>query len=214
MKSGHHNASKVRSLNIFRKIVDLVDDCHSRGVALHNLCPSYIKLLPSNQAIYAGLPAQKQMVDSVASSEVLHLDNSFTTKRMSEKVVFPSPYMGSKKQKYNEKARVTWSDLCLETPSRRKVQTPTIGSYDYQNEYEEDIQFSKYNIGRMSSTPRVANTDQLSLTTLCERMESKWYASPEGGFTTSSNIYCLGVLLFEVCKLVHDAFLNYSNVVL
>lgn len=212
LKSGHHKASKVESLNIFRKIVDLVDDSHSQGVALHNLCPSYIKLLPSNQVVYLGLPTQKQMVDSVVNSEVLHLDNSFIRKRMSEQVL-PSPDMGSKKHKFNDNVIVTGSDLCLETASDHKVHIPRIGSQDYRNEYEEDIQFSKYNIGRMSSIPHVSNAGQLSSTFLSEGLENKWYASPEGGCTTSSNIYCLGVLLFEVCRLVHDASLHYLNAV-
>ncbi|KAG5089963.1 hypothetical protein JHK86_002575 [Glycine max] len=197
LKHGHHKASKVESLNIFRKIVDLVDICHSQGVALHNLCPSYIKLSPSNQIMYLGLPVQKQMVDSVVNSEVVHLDNSFIRKRLSEQVTFPSLDMGSKKKKFNENVRVTGGDLCLETASDRKLHSHTVGSQDYYNEYEEGTQFSKYNIGRMSSIPRVSNAGQMPLTS-CEKFENKWYTSPEGGYTTSSNIYCLGVLLFEL----------------
>nr|KYP67387.1 Protein SPA1-RELATED 2 [Cajanus cajan] len=168
LKHGHHKASKVENLNIFRKIVDLVDNSHSQGVALHNLCPSYIKLTPSNQVMYLGLPVQKQMVDSVVNSEVVHSDNSFIRKRLSEQVRFPSLDMGSKKQKFNENLRATG-----------------------------DTQFSKYNIGRMSSIPRVSNANQMPLTS-SEKLENKWYVSPEGGYTTSSNIYCLGVLLFEL----------------
>ncbi|KAJ1416165.1 WD40/YVTN repeat-like-containing domain superfamily [Sesbania bispinosa] len=198
LKSWHHKASKVECLNTFRKIVDLVDDFHSQGVALQNLCPSYITLLPSNQIMYLGLPIKKQMVDGLVNSGVLHLDNSFIRKRMSEQVIFPSLDMRSKKQKFSEDVRVTRSDLCLETANDSKVHISSIGLQDYQNEYEKDIQFSKYNIGRMSSIPHVSNTGQLSSTSLCERLENKWYASPEGGCTTSSNIYCLGVLLFEL----------------
>ncbi|KAL3039871.1 hypothetical protein AAZX31_01G209800 [Glycine max] len=197
LKHEHHKASKVESLNIFRKIVDLVDISHSQGVALHNLCPSYIKLSPSNQIMYLGLPVQKQMVDSVVNSEVVHLDNSFIRKRLSEQVTFPSLDIGSKKKKFNENVRVTGGDLCLETASDRKLHSHTVGSQDYYNEYEEGTQFSKYNIGRMSSIPRVSNAGQMPLTS-CEKFENKWYTSPEGGYTTSSNIYCLGVLLFEL----------------
>ncbi|XP_027362389.1 protein SPA1-RELATED 2 [Abrus precatorius] len=198
LKSGHHKASKVESLNIFRKIVDLVDGSHSKGVALHNLCPSYIKLLSSNQVMYVGFPILKQMVDGVVNSEVLHSDNPFIRKRLSEQVSFPSLEMGSKKQKINENSTVAGSDLCLETASDRNLHSHTVGVQDYCNEYEEDTQFSKYNIGRMSSIPRVSNACQKPVTSLCERLENKWYASPEGGCTTSSNIYCLGVLLFEL----------------
>ncbi|QCD91710.1 E3 ubiquitin-protein ligase RFWD2 [Vigna unguiculata] len=194
LKHGHHKTSKVESLNIFRKIVDLVDNSHSQGVALHNLCPSYIKLSPSNQVMYLGLPVQKRMVDGVVNSEVVHVDSSVIRKRHSEQVAFPSHEMGSKKQRLNENLRVTGGDLALETASDRKLHS---GSQDIYNEYEEDTQFSKYNIGRMSTIPHVSNAGQIPLTS-CEKFENKWYTSPEGGYTTSSNIYCLGVLLFEL----------------
>ncbi|KAK7243656.1 hypothetical protein RIF29_38464 [Crotalaria pallida] len=196
LKAGHFRASKVERLNIFRKIVDLVDDSHSQGVALPNLFPSYIKLLPSNQVEYLGLPIQKQMLDSVVNSKVLHIDNSFIGKRLPGQVMFHSLDTRPKKQKLNEDVRVTGSDFCLETARHSKVNA--IGSQDYCNECEEDIQFFKHNIGKMSGIPHFCNAGQLPSTSLCERMEYKWYRSPEGGCTTSSNIYCLGVLLFEL----------------
>ncbi|KAL1355742.1 hypothetical protein HN51_007730 [Arachis hypogaea] len=195
LKCEQHKASKVECLNLFRKIVDLVDDSHSQGTALNNLYPSYIKLLPSNQVLHIGLPIQEQMSDSVVNSEVLHLNESLSSKRLSEQVTFPSHDMVSKKQKFNEGVRISGSDSCLENASDRKART--VGSQDYCNEYEEDIQYSKYNIRRMSSVPRVSSAGR-SLLSLGEKLEEKWYASPEGGCTTSSNIYCLGVLLFEL----------------
>jgi len=201
LRHGHHKTSKVESLNIFRKIVDLVDNYHSQGVALHNLCPSYIKLLPSNQVMYLGLPVQKRMMDDVVNSEVVHVDGSVVRKRLSEQLTYPSNDMGSKKQRLNENLRVTGGDLGLETASDRKLHS---GSQDFYNEYEEDARFSKYNIGRMSSIPHVSNAGQIPSTSF-EKFENKWYTSPEGGYTTSSNIYCLGILLFEVCRQVHDA---------
>ncbi|KAL2347978.1 hypothetical protein Fmac_001978 [Flemingia macrophylla] len=198
LKHGHHKTCKVESLNIFRRIVDLVDHSHSQGVALHDLCPSYIKLTRSNQVMYLGLPLQTQMVDSAVNSGVVHSDNSFIRKRLSEQVKFPTPDVGSKKQKFNENLRATGGDLCLETASDRKLHSRTVGSQDYYNEYEEDSQISKKNIGRLSSIPHVSNAGQMPLTSSFEKLENNWYASPEGGYTTSSNIYCLGVLLFEL----------------
>lgn len=79
--------------------MDLVVESHSRGIALHNLCPFYIKLLPLNQVMYIGLPTQTQMADSVVNPEVLNLDNSFIRKRVSEQVTFSFVDMESKKQK-------------------------------------------------------------------------------------------------------------------
>ncbi|TKY60701.1 SPA1-related 2 protein [Spatholobus suberectus] len=204
LKSRHHKGSKTEHLRIFRKILDLVDGSHSRGVAMHNLYPSYIKLLPSNLVMYLGLSTQKQTLDSVANSEVLHLENSLIRKRLSEQVISSSLDLQSKKQKCNENVRVAgdWSqcpprnDLYLQIANDIKVNA--VGSQDYCNEYKEDIQFSKQNIWRISRIPHISNAGQLQLTSLNERLEDKWYTSPEGGCTTSSNIYCLGVLFFEL----------------
>lgn len=202
LKAGHCKGSKAERLRIFRKIVDLVDGSHSRGVALHHLCPSYIKLLPSNHVMYLGLPLQNQMSDSVANSEVLQLDSSFIRKRLSEQVLSPSLDMWSKKKKVDENVRVAGDS---------KVNA--VGSQDYCNEYKEDIQFSKHHIWGVSSIPHISNAGRLQLTSLNERLEGKWYTSPEGGCTTSSNIYCLGVLLFEVCSLVDESPLYYLNAI-
>ncbi|KAK8472772.1 hypothetical protein PHAVU_002G296008 [Phaseolus vulgaris] len=86
LKSRHHKGSKTEHLSIFRKIVDLVGGSHSQGVAMQNLHPSYIKLLPSNHVMYLGLPTQKQKLDCVVNSEVLQLENSLNRKRLWEKV--------------------------------------------------------------------------------------------------------------------------------
>jgi len=215
LKSRHCKGSKTDHLSIFRKIVDLVDGSHSEGVAMHNLYPSHIKLLPSNQVMYLGLPTQKQTLDSIANSEVLQLENSFIRKRLSEKVISASLNLRSKKQKFNENARVAgdWSqcpprtDLNLQIANDIKVNA--VGSQDYCNEYKEDIQFSKHNMRSMSRIPHIFNAGQLQLNSLNERLEDKWYSSPEGGCTTSSNIYCLGVLLFEVHSVVDGCHLYY-----
>ncbi|KAK7369763.1 hypothetical protein VNO80_11807 [Phaseolus coccineus] len=180
LKSRHHKGSKTEHLSIFRKIVDLVGGSHSQGVAMHNLYPSYIKLLPSNHVMYLGLPTQKQKLDCVANSEVLQLENSLNRKRLWEKVKSPSLNLRMKKQKFID------------------IKVNAVASQDYCNEYEEDIQFSNHNIQRTSRIPHISNAGQLQSTSLNERLEEEWYTSPEGGCTILSNIYCLGVLFFEL----------------
>ncbi|XP_020223296.1 protein SPA1-RELATED 2 isoform X2 [Cajanus cajan] len=214
LKSRHHKGSKTEHLSIFRKIVDLVDGFHSQGIAMHNLYPSYIKLSPSNQVMYLGLPDQNQTLYSVVNSEVLQLENSFNRKRLSEKVISP-PKLRSKKHKFNENVRVSgdWSqcpprtDLYLQIANDIKINA--VGS--------QDIQYSEHNIWRLSRIPHISNAGQLQLTSLNERLEDKWYASPEGGCATSSNIYCLGVLFFEAhiaamsdlrCRILPSVFLS------
>ncbi|KAE9614086.1 putative transcription factor WD40-like family [Lupinus albus] len=187
LKAGHCKGSKAERLSIFRKVVDLVDESHSQGVALHHLCPSYIKLLPSNQVMYLGLPIQKQTSDSVANSEVFQLQSSFIRKRLSEQAMPLSLDMQSKKKKVDNNVRVSGDS-----------KVSAVVSEDYCNEYKEDIRFTKHNIRGVSSIPRMSNAGKLQLTSINEGLESKWYTSLEGGCTTSSNIYCLGVLFFEL----------------
>ncbi|MED6197432.1 hypothetical protein PIB30_056458 [Stylosanthes scabra] len=200
LKSGRLNRSKAECLSIFRKIVDLVDGSHSEGFALRNLNPSYIKLLPSNQVIYLGL--QKHMLDNGANSEVLQLRTSIR-KRMSEQVTFPSHDAWLKKQKFNEYARVAGDrsqclprpDLYLHITMDSKV--GAAGSQDYHNQYK-CVQFPNHDIWKVPSVPDISNGGIQQLTSLNERSEDKWYTSPEGGCTTSANIYSLGVLFFEL----------------
>ncbi|KAF7810362.1 protein SPA1-RELATED 2-like [Senna tora] len=204
LKLEHQNLSKAERLYIFRKIVDLVDSFHSQEVALHNLCPSYIKLLPSNQVMYLGLPISTQIIGSVVNSEALPLEESLVRKRATEQGFFPSLDTCSKKQKFNENVTIArgWSqfprrsDSYFQPASDSKINA--VGSRDYCNKYEEDIQLSKHGAQKMSSIPCVSDVSQLQLTSVSERLEDTWYTGPEGGCTRSSNIYCLGVLLFEL----------------
>lgn len=218
LKVGNQNVSKAERLYIFRKIVDLVDSFHSQEVALHNLRPSYIKLLPSNQIMYLGLPIHKQISGNVVNSEVLPLEESLVGKRVAEQVFYPSCDMRSKKQKFNENVTVArrWNqflpraDLYFQTTSDIKVNA--VGSQD-SNKYEEDVQLSKHGIQRMYGTPCISNEGHLQLISITERLEDTWYTSPEGGCTRSSNIFCLGVLLFEVCIQVGDILFHYSDAI-
>jgi len=185
LKSKHHKGSKTEHLSIFKKIVDLVGGSHSQGAAMHNLYPSYIKLLPSKDVMCLGLPTQKQKLDNIAKSEVLQPENSLNKKRPWEKVTYSSLNLRMKKQKF----------------IANDIKVNTVVSQDYCNEYKEDIQISNHNIRRTSRIPHISNAGPLQLTSLNERLEEEWYTSPEGGCTILSNIYSLGVLFFEVHSL-------------
>ncbi|KAJ7952114.1 Protein SPA1-RELATED like [Quillaja saponaria] len=194
LKARLHKESKADCLCMFRNIVDLVDNSHSQRVALHDLRPSYFKLLSSNQIVYLGSHVQKQMLDSPMNHAIIHSGNSFIRKRPTEQAMPPSLDLCVKKQKVNENVRLSgdWSQYPprpgsnVDNPNDSKFQV--IGSEEH-NDYEEHIQISELEIHRMSRYPHASNTDQ---------SEDNWYTSPEGGCTMSSNIYCLGVLLFEL----------------
>lgn len=154
--------------------MDLVVESHSRGIALHNLCPFYIKLLPSNQVMYIGLPTQTQMADSVVNPEVLNLDNSFIRKRVSEQVTFSFVDMESKKQK---KLMRVWGLLGVTCVLRLLI-------------------IIKFKFLQLDHNMRKINDFLRIILGECLASLVYRYANPEGVCTTSSNIYCLSVLFF------------------
>lgn len=213
LKVGRQKASKVKCLYIFRQIVDVVDYNHSQGVALKDLRPSCFRLLPSNQVKYIGSPGERETLNSVVDHNTLRPDNCLIRKRPLEQVMFPSAALNAKKQKFSENANFI----------SRWHQFPSRSSHKLESAYDSNINITypwdscdDYNEANPSiecesqskpSSPLASTIAQHQLTSLSDRLEEKWYRSPEelggGGCTTSSNIYCLGVLIFEVRLLLH-----------
>ncbi|XP_047342033.1 protein SPA1-RELATED 2-like [Impatiens glandulifera] len=174
LKDGHYRAKKMESMYIFRQIVEFVDHSHLRGVVVSDLRPSCFKLLPGNQAAYVG------------PSAAAPLSGYRNDKRPLEQAVITSVSQWTKRQKQRE-------DLNL----------IRIGQQDSVNRSIENIEVRR---GRKSDS---SPTIPLGFRTLesmpsyeNDQLEEKWYASPEElsgrECTFSSNIYALGVLLFEL----------------
>ncbi|KAB1199470.1 Protein SPA1-RELATED 2 [Morella rubra] len=207
LKGGHHKASKVKCLHIFKQIVDVVDGSHSQGVALKDLRPSCFRLLPSNQVKYIRSPVQRELLDGVVDHNILHTDNSLTNKRPLEQVMFPSAALYAKKQKFQENVNFSgrWHQFSSRSGYKHDSAYSSInisGRRDSCNVYREDKPGMECETQSKFSIPYASNIAQRQLTSLSDQLEEKWYRSPEelieDGSTTSSNIYCLGVLLFEV----------------
>lgn len=198
LRSGCRKMSKVESLYIFRQIVDLVDISHSQGVAMQNLRPSCFKLLPSNRVAYLGSSVRREMVENAGDKNV-SLASLLSGKRSLEKGILPSIGLSGKKQKFSESMNAF-------------RQWPQFSSrYGFNNTRAQDLGSvfneepnlnAEYNIQWNSSRLNVSLTSQEQFLSASDRLEEKWYTSPmehsEGVCTFSSNIYCLGVLLFEV----------------
>lgn len=168
MRDGSRRVNKADSLDIFRQIVEMVDISHSQGVEFLGLRPSCFKISPVKQVKYIGLS-----VDSEISERLIG-------KRPLEKAL-ASNNLCPKKQKTAE--NMSFKRRFPQFPCRSGLERQTMSCFNEHDSHRTDM-------GRQEST------------SLSVQLEEKWYTSAEElsgrNSTISSNIYCLGVLLFEL----------------
>ncbi|KAE8712782.1 Ubiquitin ligase protein cop1, putative isoform 1 [Hibiscus syriacus] len=196
LKVQSRKANKAERLYIFRKIVDLVDYSHSQGAILHDLRPSCFKLLQANQVKYIGSGSQKGPLDSVLDTDFLPSENIMNRRRPMTQGMSSSVGLCSKKQKINENRNLTRWPLFH---SRSKLKIETISTQFSRTESSEHCPNTQFSNSGSSHSSISAKHQPISVN---EQLEEKWYASPEesneGVCTNLSNIYSLGVLLFEL----------------
>ncbi|XWS48839.1 hypothetical protein CRYUN_Cryun13aG0110800 [Craigia yunnanensis] len=209
LKAQYHKANKAERLYIFRQIVDQIDYSHSHGIILHDLLPSCFKLLQANQVKYIGSGVQEGLLDTVLDKDFPPSENFLTRRRPMEPGMISSVGVFAKKQKFSENTNLTRWPL---VHSRAGLKIETIKNTQFShNESSErclNTEFSN------SGSPYASNSAQQQSISVNQQLEEKWYASPEelndGVCTVSSNIYSLGVLLFELLchfesERAHDA---------
>ncbi|XWS61664.1 hypothetical protein CRYUN_Cryun07bG0145400 [Craigia yunnanensis] len=197
LKAQCHKANKAERLYIFRQIVDLIDYSHSQGVILHDLRPSYFKLLQANQVKYIGSDVQKGLLDNVLDKDFSPSENFLVRRRSMEQGMISPVGLCAKKQKFNENTNLTRWPL-FHSRAGHKIETINNMQFSHNESSEHclNTEFSNY------GSPHASNSAQRQSISVNEQLEEKWYASPEelneGVCTVSSNIYSLGVLLFEL----------------
>ncbi|XP_009377267.2 protein SUPPRESSOR OF PHYA-105 1 [Pyrus x bretschneideri] len=187
LKPGSHKVDVAERLLIFRQIVELVDFAHSQGVPLQDLRPSRFILLPSNEIKYTGASAIREPI-SIVNRDLIN-------KRQSEQDVDADAerILGGTQIKMSE------------------------GNEDeYFIAGPKKIEFGELQFRMNSSYQNKLVPVQQGSTSVIVQLEEKWYTSPEEfserGCTLSSNVYALGVLLFELLCLcdsweVHSALM-------
>lgn len=212
LKVGRFQVNKMERLHVFRQIVELVDCSHAQGVALPSLRPSHFKLLPSNKVKYLGSIDRKEISQRTMDQDHSHSENNVPWKRQVENI-FPSANLSAKKLKLSQNTRAFRQWLQFPTNSGFKQGVSNYshvniaGQQNITNEFDEGDPVTKHGIVSKSGSLPVSNTRE-HMTCASERLEEEWYTSPEepneGSCKTSSNIYSLGVLLFEVRKLLNN----------
>lgn len=204
LKARRNKLSKAENLCIFKQIVDLVDSSHSQGIILQDLRPSCFKLLQSNQVVYLGTSVLTDPTENVMDRDVPEPEQNYL-KRPLENIMHTSVSPSVKKLKLGDPVNVTtrWPQFASRSGIRTAPQNTNAdfarprGSGD-PNEVHKHNSQSKFSSSGLSRSP------QPLLTSVSCMLEAKWYTSPEqlnkGGCTFSSNVYCLGVLFFEVWK--------------
>jgi len=151
--------------------VELVDFEHSQGVALQDLRPSCFILLPSNNIKYTGASAIEEPV-SIVNRDLIN-------KRKFEQDAHAERILGGKQIKMSE------------------------GNEDeYFTAGPKEFGFGELQFQMNSCYLNKLVAAQQGSTSVIVQLEEKWYTSPEEfnkrGCTLSSNVYSLGILLFEV----------------
>lgn len=201
LKVPHRKVNKIKCLYIFRHIVELVDRSHARGVLLHDLRPSSFRILTKNQVKYFGSFIQGNVPENPMVKDGQGLDSRLTRKRPLEQGNFLSLGVSPKKQKDVQNTSLIArhshfplkSGVNLETANTRDCSTNGLENY---NEH-----FAEQGVWSKPDGPCAYDSAQ---TPISDQLEEKWYASPEelnsGCCSAKSNIFSLGVLLFEVRK--------------
>lgn len=206
LKAGGTKLNKDEGLYIFKQVLDLVDFAHSQGISVQDLRPSCFKLLRPNQVVYSGASVHAQLTEyfvdqGVSKSENNQKERSSAGKNISS---FIDPCV--KKQKLSEDThlKMKWPQYSFKSGHKSACRNTKLnaapGYGDDSN--EEDCLMTEANNPSKYRLPQPSITSKPLLTSMSFKLEEKWYTSPEqlseGGCTFSSNIYCLGVLLFEV----------------
>ncbi|XP_050229846.1 protein SPA1-RELATED 2 isoform X2 [Mercurialis annua] len=210
LNARRHKMNKVECLHIFKQIVDLVDYSHSQGVTLHDLKPSCFKLLQMNQVKYIGSVVPKDMIDRTMDRSAPISENLIVRRRPAEQGMFPFVGLLAKKQKISENTnsgrqwplfttKVTKHALNFETASDSEINL-TIARDSYNEPIDHNP--NAENGIRGNSSHQLSITAKQQFASVPDKLEDKWYSSPEQISeeicTMSSNIYSLGVLLFEL----------------
>ncbi|VVB06523.1 unnamed protein product [Arabis nemorensis] len=191
LRSGNIKREKLRGLLLFRQLVELVDSAHSQGFFLQDLRPSFLSVSPSDKLRYIGSSGKNDSdwdANEVSNRKRTLSQESSTVDR------------DLKQRKVGGHLHLPSSRLQVTTTQRPGTKTSPmidLNAIDEQDQncYELHQQNHFSHLGASVTPIKQCISSELWL-------EKLWYACPEEqGINNNrfkSNIYSLGVLLFEL----------------
>ncbi|XP_068665370.1 protein SUPPRESSOR OF PHYA-105 1-like [Aristolochia californica] len=215
LKFGSQKINKVDGLNIFMQIVELVDLAYSQGVPIQDIRPSSFLIFPSNQLKYIGLwGTQTKAGLSETHQDAQVLEWQLKRKRCLEQDTQTSSMKHQKTPK-QMKFVGQYSHYLGTNSLRNEVvrEDDTISSkahyfgYDLKDNSRLERNVKTQNVFTGHNSSNLSQSLQMDLL-----LEERWYASPEelsdGVCMLSSNIYSLGVFLFELLCTFESSYLH------
>ncbi|MQL92461.1 hypothetical protein Taro_025088 [Colocasia esculenta] len=193
LNSAKHRIDKFQRLQIFKQILELVDSSHSQDVALEHLRPCFFMLVPPNHVKYIGSfisQVHKDVPKLAIGHGVSYATDQLKRKRnleVGERFYELAP---AKQRKASGQVKLDGRCSLVEDKVALQVDSAIVRDFGKLN------QNSDYGISALSG-----NSFQQPVCDIVQ-LEKMWYTSPEEFYgntsTFSSNIYSLGVLLFEL----------------
>lgn len=211
LKPGCHKINKVESLQIFKQILELVDFAHSQGVVLKDLKPSYFMIVSSDKVQYVG--SWVTQIYSKLSENVINQEDHYSTHHLKRKGSMEdgmnrNSVLARRHQKLSENVELVGQQPRSAARFGLKIGTMMKGDIMSLRENASGYCLREEQIlNKGNRTPNVSGcpseyTKHMQLTSEGVNLEERWYTSPEDlsyrMCTLESNIYCLGVLMFEV----------------
>lgn len=183
LKQRQHKFNKDERLNFFRQILELVEITHSQGLSLHSLRPSYFMIFTTNQIKYIG---------------------SLVPEGQPRPLTRPADEDGRSSVRSGSKRKVNLQPEAVGnlSPKHRKVWQPDYGTLTAQIS-DNGYRRQHLELGELCYPDHKFQIPAIQLLKSdIRKMEERWYASPEEQNDNicylSSNIYNLGVLVFEL----------------
>ncbi|KQK04781.1 protein SUPPRESSOR OF PHYA-105 1 [Brachypodium distachyon] len=209
--------SKFEKMQLFKQILDHVDKSHARGLTLQHVRPSYFIVSPPNQVKYTGSYATQDL--SAPAKPDIATDDMFNRKRRFDQKNAHQEFNGNgnpnsilKYQKVGDQGSVAVRrpTHTFRTDHRGGNQSEDVDPGASGQGNSSCTVRGRFNFGEpyygngnnASYAQRLSNYGNQESVLDLRLLEDSWYRSPEElsqlKGTFPSNIYSLGVILFEL----------------